>query len=112
MVRTSQLLHAQRELVAPKPAATVLLLRDTAQGIEVLMTRRSAAASFAPGAYVFPGGGIDAADAQADAKRSAADPGHRGDTREFRGIGRPAGAPCRRPPRRCARHRGDRAASA
>ena len=29
------------------------------------MTRRSATASFAPGAYVFPGGGIDAADAQA-----------------------------------------------
>ena len=28
------------------------------------MTRRSARASFAPGAYVFPGGGVDAADAQ------------------------------------------------
>jgi len=41
----------------------VLLLRDTPQGIEVLMTRRSATASFVPGAYVFPGGGIDAADA-------------------------------------------------
>jgi glyoxylase-like metal-dependent hydrolase (beta-lactamase superfamily II)/8-oxo-dGTP pyrophosphatase MutT (NUDIX family) len=43
----------------------VLLLRDGPQGIEVLMTRRSMTASFAPGAYVFPGGGIDAADAQA-----------------------------------------------
>jgi glyoxylase-like metal-dependent hydrolase (beta-lactamase superfamily II)/8-oxo-dGTP pyrophosphatase MutT (NUDIX family) len=43
----------------------VLLLRDAAGGgIEVLMTRRSATASFAPGAYVFPGGGIDALDAQ------------------------------------------------
>ena len=31
------------------------------------MTRRSANASFAPGAYVFPGGGIDAADAAAHA---------------------------------------------
>ena len=31
------------------------------------MTRRSASASFAPGAYVFPGGGIDAADANAHA---------------------------------------------
>src|SRR5512133_2758035 len=66
MVRPSQLLHAQREPVAPRPAATVLLLRDSAGGgIEVLMTRRSATASFAPGAYVFPGGGIDAADAAA-----------------------------------------------
>ena len=44
-------------------AATVLLLRDGPQGLEVLMTRRAMSASFAPGAYVFPGGGIDAADA-------------------------------------------------
>jgi recombination protein RecT len=40
----------------------VLLLRDTHAGLEVLMTRRSSTASFVPGAYVFPGGGIDAAD--------------------------------------------------
>jgi recombination protein RecT len=65
MVRPSQLLHAQREPVEPRPAATVLLLRDTPQGIELLMTRRSPSASFAPGAYVFPGGGIDESDAQA-----------------------------------------------
>jgi glyoxylase-like metal-dependent hydrolase (beta-lactamase superfamily II)/8-oxo-dGTP pyrophosphatase MutT (NUDIX family) len=51
----------------PRPAATVLLLRDGAGGMEVLMTRRSATASFAPGAYVFPGGGIDAADTEAHA---------------------------------------------
>ncbi|MBC5786071.1 MBL fold metallo-hydrolase [Ramlibacter sp. USB13] len=67
MVRASQLLHAQREPAVPRPAATVLLLRDGPQGVEVLMTRRSATASFAPGAYVFPGGGIDAADADAHA---------------------------------------------
>ena len=65
MTRPSQLLHPQREPVPTRPAATVLLLRDTAQGLEVLMTRRSMTASFAPGAYVFPGGGIDAADAAA-----------------------------------------------
>ncbi len=65
MVRPSQLLHAQRESAVPRPAATVLLLRDTPQGLEVLMTRRSPSASFAPGAYVFPGGAIDPADAQA-----------------------------------------------
>lgn len=63
MVRPSQLLYPQREPAATRPAATVLLLRDTPQGLEVLMTRRSLAASFAPGAHVFPGGGIDAADA-------------------------------------------------
>jgi len=65
MVRTSQLLYPQREPATPRPAATVLLLRDAPQGFEVLMTRRSPGASFAPGAYVFPGGTIDAADAQA-----------------------------------------------
>jgi glyoxylase-like metal-dependent hydrolase (beta-lactamase superfamily II)/8-oxo-dGTP pyrophosphatase MutT (NUDIX family) len=68
MVRSNQLLHPQRDPVAPRAAATVLLLRDGPLGLEVLMTRRSQTASFAPGAYVFPGGGIDAADAQAHAQ--------------------------------------------
>ncbi len=73
MVRPSQLLHIQRPPVAPRPAATVLLLRDGTEGIEVLMTRRSMTASFAPGAYVFPGGGLDALDAasHAQARRRA-----------------------------------------
>ncbi len=68
MVRPSQLLHPPPEPAPHRPAATVLLLRDTAQGREVLMTRRAMTASFAPGAYVFPGGGIDAADAEAHAQ--------------------------------------------
>jgi glyoxylase-like metal-dependent hydrolase (beta-lactamase superfamily II)/8-oxo-dGTP pyrophosphatase MutT (NUDIX family) len=54
----------------------VLLLRDGPAGVEVLMTRRALTASFAPGAYVFPGGGIDAADAAAHgqaARRPAQD---------------------------------------
>ncbi|MBL8339188.1 MAG: MBL fold metallo-hydrolase [Rhodoferax sp.] len=73
MVRPSQLLHPQREPAPLRPAATVLLLRDGPAGVEVLMTRRSATASFAPGAYVFPGGGIDALDAtsHAHARRRA-----------------------------------------
>ena len=64
MVRPSQQSHPRRESAPLRPAATVLLLRDTPHGIEVLMTRRSATASFAPGAYVFPGGRIDDGDAQ------------------------------------------------
>jgi recombination protein RecT len=67
MVRPTQQLHPPREPAAVLPAATVLLLRDTPEGIEVLMTRRSAGASFAPGAYVFPGGRIEEADAVAQA---------------------------------------------
>ena len=63
MPRPTQLLHPARAPAPTRPAATVLLLRDTPCGLEVLMTRRSAKASFVPGAFVFPGGGIDAADA-------------------------------------------------
>ncbi|WP_233810383.1 MBL fold metallo-hydrolase [Paraburkholderia sp. HP33-1] len=66
MVRPEQLLHPLRQPVAPRPAATMLLLRDAqydrSHTIEVLMTRRSAQASFAPGAFVFPGGSIDPSD--------------------------------------------------
>ena len=63
--RTHQQLHPHREPVPTLAAATVLLLRNAESdgALEVLMTRRSAQASFAPGAYVFPGGGIDALDA-------------------------------------------------
>ncbi|WP_093376305.1 MBL fold metallo-hydrolase [Variovorax sp. OV329] len=67
MVRPSQQLHTFREPAPTRPAATVLLLRDGPDGVEVLMTRRSESASFAPGAYVFPGGAIDDADAHARA---------------------------------------------
>ncbi len=67
MTRTSQLLPPQRDPAPTRPAATVLLLRDGEAGLEVLMTRRSLTASFAPGAYVFPGGGVDPLDAASHA---------------------------------------------
>ncbi|MEZ5261046.1 MAG: NUDIX domain-containing protein [Acidimicrobiales bacterium] len=44
------------------PAATVLLLRDGADGLEVLMVRRNASLAFAGGAWVFPGGRVDPGD--------------------------------------------------
>lgn len=44
------------------PAATVLLVRDGTQGLEVLMIERHAAIGFAGGALVFPGGKVEAAD--------------------------------------------------
>lgn len=47
----------------PKAAATVLLLRDGASGLEVLMITRHADVAFAGGALVFPGGRVDAGDA-------------------------------------------------
>jgi len=48
---------------AARPAATAVLLRDGERGLEVLMLRRHAASGFVPGAFVFPGGRVDAADA-------------------------------------------------
>lgn len=45
--------------VAPRLASTTLVVRDGADGLEVLMVKRSAQASFMPGAYVFPGGAVD-----------------------------------------------------
>ena len=49
-----------------RPAATVMLLRDTARSIEVFMLRRTRAAAFASGMYVFPGGKVDPADGDGD----------------------------------------------
>ncbi len=63
MVRAHLQLHPPRTPAPLLKAATALLLRDSPQGLQVLMTRRSLKASFAPGAYVFPGGGIERADA-------------------------------------------------
>ncbi|MFD7030416.1 NUDIX hydrolase [Streptomyces sp. NPDC059917] len=50
--------------VAPKRAATVMLLRDGADGgaPAVHMLRRRASMAFAGGAYAYPGGGVDPRD--------------------------------------------------
>lgn len=48
--------------VRPRHAASLLLLRRTAAGPEVLMGRRPARSAFAPSVFVFPGGKVDAAD--------------------------------------------------
>ena len=52
--------------VPAKPAATVMLLRDTPDGIEVFILRRTTAAAFAGGMYVFPGGRVEDADGEGD----------------------------------------------
>jgi 8-oxo-dGTP pyrophosphatase MutT (NUDIX family) len=50
------------EIAVPRPAATVLLLRDGAAGIEVFMQVRHQGMKFASGALVFPGGRVDPED--------------------------------------------------
>jgi glyoxylase-like metal-dependent hydrolase (beta-lactamase superfamily II)/8-oxo-dGTP pyrophosphatase MutT (NUDIX family) len=49
--------------VEARPAATVVLLRPGADGLEVLLTRRPTTMTFASDAHVFPGGRVDPADA-------------------------------------------------
>lgn len=46
----------------PRPASTVMLLRNTATGPEVFLQRRVSAMAFAPNVCVFPGGGLDEQD--------------------------------------------------
>ena len=67
---TSSPFHRERRLVsspdsAPVPirhAATVVLLRETRAGLEVLLTRRAAQLAFMGDLWVFPGGRLDEAD--------------------------------------------------
>jgi 8-oxo-dGTP pyrophosphatase MutT (NUDIX family) len=51
--------------VRPRDAATVVLLRDAATGVEVFLLRRVRAMAFAAGMSVFPGGAVDERDANA-----------------------------------------------
>ncbi|WNI16307.1 NUDIX hydrolase [Actinacidiphila sp. ITFR-21] len=56
--------RGELDVVAPRPAATVLLLRDTpgGGGPAVHMLRRHSGMAFAAGAYAYPGGGVDPRD--------------------------------------------------
>ena len=61
------------EVPEARPASTVVLLRDTTNGLETLMLKRNKALIFAGGAWVFPGGALDPealARAAADVERA------------------------------------------
>jgi glyoxylase-like metal-dependent hydrolase (beta-lactamase superfamily II)/8-oxo-dGTP pyrophosphatase MutT (NUDIX family) len=58
---------------APRPAATLILLRAGPTGLETLMLQRTRDAAFLGGAYVFPGGSLDAADSDARRVRGLTD---------------------------------------
>jgi 8-oxo-dGTP pyrophosphatase MutT (NUDIX family) len=55
----------------PRPAASVVLLRRGGKhkdrALEVLLLKRTEEARFMPGVWVFPGGGVDAADGDGEA---------------------------------------------
>ena len=45
-----------KPIVQPVPAATILIVRDGEQGLEVFMVKRHHQIDFVAGALVFPGG--------------------------------------------------------
>jgi 8-oxo-dGTP pyrophosphatase MutT (NUDIX family) len=57
------------DVVPLRDAATVLIVRDGDDGLEVFMLRRNLRSDFVGGAYVFPGGAVDPADREADLQR-------------------------------------------
>lgn len=57
-------LATMAEHIAPRPAATVLTLRDSENGYEILMLRRNVRSEFMGGVHVFPGGAVDEDDLQ------------------------------------------------
>ena len=57
----------------PRPAATVIVLRGEHDSLEVLLVKRNPEARFMGGAWVFPGGAVDASEGEGDeALRAAA----------------------------------------
>lgn len=56
----------------PRLAASVIVLRGEDRGLEVLLVQRNPASRFMGGAWVFPGGAVDAADGEGEAALRAA----------------------------------------
>jgi len=89
--RALDILAGQQPPAQPRDAATVMLLRPAAEhsaaeqqaaehragpdsGLEVYMLRRKSSMAFAPGAFVFPGGSVDARDADEQVAWAGPDP--------------------------------------
>jgi 8-oxo-dGTP pyrophosphatase MutT (NUDIX family) len=56
------ILNSSGEPTEPRQAATVIVLRGGAERLEVLMVQRTPKARFMGGAWVFPGGAVDASE--------------------------------------------------
>lgn len=65
-------LNAAGQVSAPRQAATVILLRGGAEALEVLLVQRNPQQRFMGGAWVFPGGAVDATEGEGDAAHRAA----------------------------------------
>lgn len=59
-------------VTTPRLAASVIVLRGAQEALEVLLVQRNPASRFMGGAWVFPGGAVDAADGEGEAALRAA----------------------------------------
>lgn len=62
--RIRALAAGEYEPPQPRPAATVVLLREAPGGLQAYLLRRRASMSFAAGMYAYPGGAVDPRDAE------------------------------------------------
>jgi 8-oxo-dGTP pyrophosphatase MutT (NUDIX family) len=60
-------LNTGGEAATPRPAASVIVLRGGGERLELLLVRRTPAARFMGGVWVFPGGAVDAGEDEVDA---------------------------------------------
>jgi 8-oxo-dGTP pyrophosphatase MutT (NUDIX family) len=64
-------LNTGKAPTAPRQAATVIVLRGRSETLEVLLVRRNPEQPFMGGAWVFPGGAVDATEGAGDAAHRA-----------------------------------------
>jgi 8-oxo-dGTP pyrophosphatase MutT (NUDIX family) len=64
--RARQYLEGRIQVVQPRDAATVVLLRDGDAGLEAYLLRRRTTMAFGAGMHVFPGGSVDPRDRDGD----------------------------------------------
>ena len=67
-------LNQTGEVAATRDASTVVVVRDGADGLEAYLLRRQQSMKFAPGMYVFPGGGVDKTDSHVEVPWAGAPP--------------------------------------
>jgi 8-oxo-dGTP pyrophosphatase MutT (NUDIX family) len=60
---TTGLVSAPTRPPTPQEAAAIIVARDVSRGVEVLLLQRHPESRFSPGAFAFPGGRLEAADA-------------------------------------------------
>lgn len=65
MVVPGSMSNMKTHVIQPKPASTVIIVREAGRGLKVCLLKRSRRNDFMPGRYVFPGGALGEEDRDA-----------------------------------------------